>query len=216
MPWPTSNPSESLAFTTESEQVANKGAASGYAPLDSASKVPTTNLGGSGGSATKYLRGDQTWQTPPGGGEAFPVGSVFVSVVSTNPGDGSMLGYGTWVGIGAGRVLVGLDSGDADFDTVEETGGAKTHTLTSAEIPAHTHPITDSGHAHNQQRHATATGSLTGITTAPDTSSSNPQAMGPNTASATTGITVNNNTGGGGAHNNLPPFFVVYLWKRTA
>lgn len=71
------------------------------------------------------------------GGDPFPVGSVFISVVSTNPA--TLLGYGTWSAIGAGRVLVGLDSGDTDFDVVEETGGAKTHTLTAAEMPAHTH-----------------------------------------------------------------------------
>jgi hypothetical protein len=54
----------------------------------------------------------------------FPVGSVFVSVVSTNPA--TLLGYGTWTEMGAGRVLVGLDAGDPDFDTVEEVGGSKT------------------------------------------------------------------------------------------
>lgn len=55
---------------------------------------------------------------------AWPVGSVFISVSSTNPG--TSLGFGTWVAFGAGRVLVGLDAGDPDFDTSEETGGAKT------------------------------------------------------------------------------------------
>ena len=126
---------------------------------------------------------------------AWPIGSVFISVVSTNPA--TLLGFGTWSAFGAGRVLVGLDSGDTDFDTVEEVGGEKTHTLTIAEIPAH---------VHNQQRHGTTTGGLTGLTTAPDASSSAPTALGPATAS----------TGGGGAHNNIQPYIVVYMWKRTA
>ena len=59
---------------------------------------------------------------------AFPVGSVFISVVSTNPA--TLLGYGTWTALASGRVLIGLDSGDTDFDTVLETGGAKVHSHT--------------------------------------------------------------------------------------
>jgi hypothetical protein len=55
---------------------------------------------------------------------AWPIGSVFISIVSTNPA--TLLGFGTWSAFGAGRVMVGLDSGDTDFDTAEETGGAKT------------------------------------------------------------------------------------------
>jgi hypothetical protein len=56
--------------------------------------------------------------------DAYPVGSVWIGVVGTNPA--TLLGYGTWSAIGAGRVLVGQDTGDVDFDTLEETGGAKT------------------------------------------------------------------------------------------
>jgi microcystin-dependent protein len=124
------------------------------------------------------------------------VGSVFIAVVSTNPA--TLLGYGTWAAFAAGRVLVGLDAGQAEFDTVEETGGAKTHTLTAQEMPAH---------VHRQQRHATTTGTLSGVTTAPDTTSSNPQAWG---------VVDTQSAGGGGAHNNLQPYVVVYMWKRTA
>ena len=60
--------------------------------------------------------------------ESYPVGSVFVSVSPTNPA--SVFGYGTWTAFGTGRVLVGVDVGDTDFDTVEETGGSKTATYT--------------------------------------------------------------------------------------
>lgn len=54
----------------------------------------------------------------------YPVGAIYVSTLSTNPN--TILGRGTWSAFGAGRVMVGRDSGDADFDTGEETGGAKT------------------------------------------------------------------------------------------
>ena len=62
---------------------------------------------------------------PPGeagdGGEAFPVGSVYLAVVSTNPA--TLLGYGTWSALGAGRVLMGVDAGQSG----EETGGSASH-----------------------------------------------------------------------------------------
>ena len=74
-------------------------------------------------------------------GHTYPVGSIYTSVVATNPA--TLLGVGTWAAFGAGKVMIGIDSGDTDFDTVEETGGAKTdsHTLTTSEIPSHTHTI---------------------------------------------------------------------------
>jgi hypothetical protein len=54
----------------------------------------------------------------------YPVGAIYVSTLSTNPG--TLFGVGTWATFGAGKTLVGIDSGDTDFDTVEETRGAKT------------------------------------------------------------------------------------------
>ncbi len=70
----TQNSDTDLDSTFEAtfEKVANKAATSGYAPLDASSKVPTVNLGGAGADNTKYLRGDQTWQVPEGGGSAAP------------------------------------------------------------------------------------------------------------------------------------------------
>lgn len=125
---------------------------------------------------------------------AYPVGAVYISVVSTSP---ATLFGGTWSAFGAGKVLVGLDSGDTSFDTVEETGGAKTHTLTTTEIPAHNHVIPD-------VRSATTGGVTTLIARTSDTSS---------TAGSDV---VTSNSGSGGAHNNLQPYVVVYMWKRTA
>lgn len=57
--------------------------------------------------------------------DVYPIGSIYTSVSPTNPGE---LFGGTWVSFGAGRVLVGLNALDPDFNTVEETGGAKTNT----------------------------------------------------------------------------------------
>ena len=63
----------------------------------------------------------------------FPIGYIYMSVDPTDPG--TVLGYGTWAAFAEGRVLVGVDVTDTDFDTVEETGGEKTHVLTCSEIP---------------------------------------------------------------------------------
>jgi microcystin-dependent protein len=161
-----------------------------------------------------------------GGGDpsaVWPVGSVFVSVVATNPN--TLLGFGTWAAIGAGRVPVGFDSNDTDFDTLKETGGAKTHTLTTAEMPSHTHvqdahTHTQNAHSHTQRYHSATTGPLSGPTTAPDTSSNTVTNYGITTADATAvnqnATAVNQATGGGGAHNNIQPYFVVRFWERTA
>ena len=135
-----------------------------------------------------------------GGGPAFPVGSVFTAVVSTNPA--TLLGYGVWLAFGAGRMLVGLDALDPDFDTVEETGGAKTVTLTAAQsgLPAHRHQML-------RERSATTGGATTLIARTSDTSSTaDVNVFTENVAAANAAE----------AHPNLPPFIVVYLWKRTA
>jgi microcystin-dependent protein len=119
---------------------------------------------------------------------------VFISVVATNPA--TLLGYGTWVAFAAGRVLVGLDAGQTEFDTVRETGGAKTHTLTTAEMPAH---------VHDEFQNSATTGGLAGWG-ARDTSTNTAVITDYDTGSA----------GGGGAHNNLQPYIVVHIWERTA
>ena len=54
----------------------------------------------------------------------YPVGAIYMSVNSTNPGD---LFGGTWVAWGSGRVPVGVNTSDSDFKTPEKTGGSKSH-----------------------------------------------------------------------------------------
>jgi hypothetical protein len=60
----------------------------------------------------------------------YPVGAVYISTLSTNPA--TLLGRGTWSAFGAGRVPVGVDGNDSDFDTAEKTGGAKTVAATGS------------------------------------------------------------------------------------
>jgi hypothetical protein len=124
--------------------------------------------------------------------QLYPVGSIYINATdSTNPS--TLLGYGTWTAFGEGRVLVGLDSSDTDFDTAEETGGSKTHTLTVDEMPAHTHSYDD----------------WAGTGTAGGSSSTDSRQT--TSVSKTSG-----STGGGDPHNNLQPYITVYMWKRTA
>jgi hypothetical protein len=59
-------------------------------------------------------------------GGTLPIGFVFVSVVTTNPN--TLLGYGTWEAMGAGKVLIGVDPADSNYDAAEKTAGAKTST----------------------------------------------------------------------------------------
>jgi len=167
------------------------------------------------------------WSTPAAGGEAFPIGAVFIAVVATNPG--TLLGYGTWSAFGAGRVLVGLDAGDPDFDVAEEVGGAKTVTLTGAQsgVAAHTHTQdahthTQDAHSHVENNNSATTGGLAGWA-ARDTSTSTPVATGYSTATTAavnqTTVAVNQNAtpaNAAQAHTNVQPYIVCYFWKRTA
>jgi len=158
----------------------------------------------------------------------FPVGAIYTAIVSTNPG--TLLGFGTWSAFGAGRVMVGFDSGNALFDTAEETGGnadaitvSHTHTATST--------VTDAGHTHGLMG-AASTGTTRGLS---ESVTRNVQG-GDATASRgyiqtaptggenfvetkTTGVTVattNSSTGSSGTNANYQPYITVYMWKRTA
>lgn len=141
----------------------------------------------------------------------YPVGSIYVNATSsTNPA--TLLGFGTWTAYAAGRVLVGLDSGQTEFDTAEETGGAKTHTLTSSEMPSHSHGVGSTD--------AFFTGDNAGSLGRYSFQAYSSGTQRYTFAGDSTGdLQYQNNTntaGSGGSHNNLQPYITVYMWKRTA
>jgi microcystin-dependent protein len=148
----------------------------------------------------------------------YPVGSIYINATNaTNPG--TLLGFGTWVAFGAGRVPVGFDSGNALFDTAEETGGSA-----DAIVVSHTHTatttITDPGHTHTPQTLGSAQagadngGAPVDAATGYSTSRTS-EATNSNTTGITAATTVAS-TGSSGTNANYQPYITVYMWKRTA
>lgn len=128
----------------------------------------------------------------------YPVGSIYMSVDNTNPSD--FIG-GTWEVWGSGKVPVGVNASETEFDTVEKTGGAKTHVLTKNEIPSHSHEF----RLKYEQDAASGT---------------NKNRVVPNGGVGTEVTATQNNyhtqeTGSGMAHNNLQPYITCYMWKRV-
>ena len=138
---------------------------------------------------------------------AYPVGSIYINAATTtNPA--TLLGFGNWVEFGSGRVMVGQSTGDASFDSLEETGGSKDAVVVSH---SHTATVSDPGHTHT----ASGTAQLTGAGGGFDWGASPPTTR--TTNANTTGISVSVNTAGvSGTNANLQPYVVVKMWKRTA
>jgi hypothetical protein len=157
--------------------------------------VPTAPTQSAGNNTTRIATTEFV-TTAVANNYAFPIGSIFTTTVAYADSAAVVTAIGgtTWVAFGAGRVLIGAGS-TADSQPTPETvaftagneGGEFNHTLTEAEMPAHTH----SGAVASADQYLTGSGS--------------------NAVSGTTG-----STGGDGSHNNLQPYIVVYFWKRTA
>lgn len=71
----------------------------------------------------------------------LPVGSTYITQSDTNPS--TILQFGTWERL-KGKVIVGVDEDDEDFNTIGAEIGEKTHTLTIPEMPEHDHDIKNS------------------------------------------------------------------------
>lgn len=122
----------------------------------------------------------------------YPVGAIYMSVSETSP---AILFGGTWEQI-QNRFLLAAGSSY----TAGNTGGEATHTLTKNEMPTHSHEIY-SGY---------------GDVVSNVSDAYRYQTWGSSDRGWKTGNLGTSNIGGGKAHNNMPPYLVVYMWKRTA
>ena len=125
----------------------------------------------------------------------YPIGSVNISFSPTDP---STYFGGTWERI-KGRFLLSAD--DSTYQ-INNTGGEATHKLTTNEMPSHSHGLSKTvpyGVPYNDTG-----GNLCGN-----------NGSGPYFRETYNPPWTVNNSGGGQAHNNMPPYIVVYMWKRT-
>lgn len=112
-------------------------------------------------------------------------------------------GFGTWAAYGTGQVLVGVDSSQTEFATVGQTGGEKTHTLTTQELPKFTPNPAGGG---SWMCVAGASGAITQGLAQPGTA----------WAGENVGPVGGQTIGGNQPHNNLQPYITVYRWQRVA
>lgn len=129
----------------------------------------------------------------------YPIGAIYVSLTSTSPA--SLFG-GSWTRI-LGRALVAAGVSDATY-TAGTTGGASTVTLSENQMPAH---------GHDTILYVDPNGNYQ--TTRPN------QLIGNGNYEGTVGtrgnrIAAGDYVGGGQSHQNMPPYYVVYMWRRTA
>ena len=145
----------------------------------------------------------------------YPVGSIYISTVSTNPSE--LFGFGTWEAMPAGRVL--LAQGKSDWGTTYEagsTGGEATHQLTVGELPAHSHNATTNttgNHTHPIPLYTVSGGGPAG---GPKYDPNNVINNGTSGSSGNHSHTISiSDTGSNQAHNNLSPYIAIYIWKRV-
>ena len=147
---------------------------------------------------------------------AYPVGSIYLSTVSTNPN--TLFGFGTWVAYGQGRMPISVDA----TYLAGTTGGSATTTLITANLPSHTHTFsattdaTDLSHTHTYGSiNNWGSGSANAFDARNNNNSFTTSGASANmnhthTLSGTTG-----GTGSGTAVTTISPYIAVYMWNRT-
>lgn len=146
--------------------------------------------------------------------EPYPVGSIYLSVMPTNP---TLYFGGTWQRI-MGRFLL---SADDNVYRAGDLGGEAAHTLTENEMPNHGHGASTNvtgGHRHTFSGWWTTTGGgrEAYACVARGNSGDGPEYGTFASAGDHSHTVYINNTGGGQAHNNMPPYLVVYMWQRIS
>ncbi len=161
---------------------------------------------------------------------AFPIGAIFTTTVAyaNSAAVVAVIGGTAWEAFGAGRVLVGFNSGDGDFNSSQETGGAKTASGTSGSTALSTSQMPS--HSHSSAAH-THTGTIrynSGLTDNAGSCSSDSEGgqgtfhvtNAKTTGSGGGGATSSTGSGSGHTHSTststVQPYIVVYFWKRTA
>lgn len=143
----------------------------------------------------------------------FPIGAIYLSVDSRNPA--SIFG-GTWEQI-QGRFLLGAGGGYV----AGNIGGESSVTLTLSQMPSHTHTQSNCSNPGNHQhfipnnRSVSSSGSPPKFESWPSGSSTVRDHYTDGSGSHTHTIILNY-TGDNQSHNNMPPYFVVYIWKRVS
>lgn len=127
----------------------------------------------------------------------YPIGSIYMSATMSTPQEVAAAFGGTWVAWGEGKVPVGVDTSDSDFEEAEMTGGEKEHTLSMDEMP---------DHSHNDRLLSSLSGGAIGYEGRSGSLANSNPTFGVN--SRTSPMTV--------GHNNLQPYITCYMFKRTA
>ena len=136
----------------------------------------------------------------------YPIGSIYISTVQTNPA--AIFGGGQWVSFGIGKTLVGVDTTDTDFSSAEKTGGSKN-------VGQHAHNFKASFEVRPSAYSCVDKGTNTTLSKGQQWEAFIAQSNGKAKGDV---VNINGDTAfnSGSGKDNMPPYITVYMYKRTA